>query len=58
MFLFAILVKEIEVLIGIEETMKEITNIDRMDLHTYINLNAPDISISEVQLTFLSTLEL
>lgn len=56
MFLFSILVGEIEFLIGIEEAMKEITNIDRKhSTSIYINLNVPDISISEVQLTFVST---
>lgn len=55
MFLFSILVGEIEFLIGIEEAMKEISNIDRkVSTSIYINLNVPDISISEVQLAFLS----
>lgn len=58
MFLFSILVGEIEFLIGIEEAMKEISNIDRkVSTSIYINLNVPDISISEVQLTFFQSIE-
>lgn len=59
MFLFSIIVGEIEFVIEIEETMKEISNIDRkVSTSIYINLNVPDSSISEVQLTLSSSREL